>query len=60
MLMGLFGQFMCSQMVSFAMSSGCGVVGMGGKVVEFYDSFVSTGGHFASPACLDVPRANSG
>jgi hypothetical protein len=51
---------MCRKMVSFTVSRRCGVVGMGGKVVEFYDSFVRTRGHFVSPACLDVPTANSG
>jgi len=32
-------------MVPFAVSRGCGAVGMGCKVVEFDNPFVGTGGH---------------
>jgi hypothetical protein len=53
-LMSLPAQLMSRKMVPFAVGSGCRGVGMGRKVVEFYDSFVRTGGHFVSPACLDV------
>jgi hypothetical protein len=60
MLMSLPAELMSRKMVPFAVSSGCCGVCMGCEVVEFYDSFVRTGGHFASPACLDVPAANSG
>jgi hypothetical protein len=65
MLMSLPAQLMTRQMVPFAMGSGCGAVGMGSKVVEFYKPFVRTGGHFASPGfasldSLDVLPGDSG
>jgi hypothetical protein len=60
MLMSLPAELMSRKMVPFAVGGGCGGMCMGCKVVEFYDSFVRTGGHLLSPACLDVPAANSG
>jgi hypothetical protein len=54
MLMSLPAQLMSRQMVPFAMGSGCGGVGVGCKIVEFDNPFVRTGGHSASPGCLDV------
>jgi hypothetical protein len=60
MLMSLLAQLMTRQMIPFAVGGGCGVVGVGGKVVKFYDSFVRTGGHFISPACLDVRATKTG
>jgi hypothetical protein len=52
MLMSLPAQLMSRKMVPFAVGSGRGGVGMGCKVVEFYDSFVRTGGHFAFSCML--------
>jgi hypothetical protein len=60
MFVSLPAQLMSRQMVPFAVSSGCGAVGMGCKVVKFDNPFVRTGGHSASPGCLDVAAANSG
>ena len=43
--MCLQGQFVSSQVISFAMSDRGGSVGVGGEVVEFCDSIVGALGH---------------
>jgi len=38
--MRLFGEFVSGQVIPFAVGDCCSVMGMGGQVVEFYDSIL--------------------
>jgi hypothetical protein len=53
-LMSLPGQFMSSEMISFAVGGCSGGVAVGGEVMEFRDSIVCALGHCAPPVWLDA------
>jgi hypothetical protein len=54
---GLFAEFVSSQMISLAVSNGSGGVGVGRKVMEFCESIVGALGHWSSPTFQNIkPR----
>ena len=56
-LVGLSGEFMSGEMISFAVSGGGSIVGVGRKVVKFCGSIVSALWHIVPLPMVGLERA---